>query len=178
MIRPAVPEDAPALRDIYASYIETSITFEVTAPDTDEFRERIRSTLTMFPWLVWEENGTLLGFAYAHRYGERAAYQWGAELSVYLDRNARGRGIGKALYTALIDLLREQGIKTVYGCVTSPNEPSEALHRSLGFTAAGIMHRAGYKAGAWRDVVWYEKAIGAYEDHPLPPRPFRKENLS
>lgn len=172
MIRTAVPADAEALLSVYAQYIDTPITFEYELPTVSEFRRRILSTREGYPYLVWEEGGLLLGYAYAHRYRGREADRWGAELSVYVDRNAHSRGVGKALYTELIRLLRVQGVKTVYGCVTLPNEKSAALHTSLGFTEAGVFHNAGYKAGRWHDVIWYEKALAPYDAQPEPPRPF------
>ena len=113
MIRTAVPADAEALLSVYAQYIDTPITFEYELPSVAEFRRRILSTLEGYPYLVWEEDGFLLGYAYAHRYREREADRWGAELSVYVDRSAHSRGIGKALYAELIRLLREQGVSRV-----------------------------------------------------------------
>jgi len=102
---------------------------------------------------------------------ERAAYQWNAELSVYLDRSCTSRGLGRRLYGALIDILRLQGIRTVYGCVTVPNEKSEGLHQALGFRRLGTYRSTGYKCGAWRDVAWFEKPIAPYDQNPEPIRP-------
>lgn len=99
---------------------------------------------------------------------ERAAYQWNVELSIYLDRTATSKGIGQRLYAALIELLRLQGIKTVYGGVTLPNIRSERLHEKLGFHRLGTYHHTGYKCGAWHDVVWFEKAIAPYQPEPQP----------
>ncbi len=169
MMRFAAPSDAEALLAIYAQYIETSITFEYDLPSPDEFRTRIRDIFSFYPYLVWEEEGKILGYAYAHRYRERAAYQWGAELSVYVDGTAHGRGIGTRLYRALMELLALQGLRTVYGVVTQPNEKSGRLHLSRGFSLAGVVHRAGFKAGRWHDVATYEKEIGAFDAVPAPP---------
>ena len=119
-IRFAAEADAPALLAIYAQYIETGITFEYQLPTREEFARRIRDFGGTYPYLVCEENGCIVGYAYAHRQAERAAYQWNAELSVYLDRSCTSRGLGRRLYGALIDILRLQGIRTVYGCVTVP----------------------------------------------------------
>ncbi len=162
MIRLATPDDAAALLAIYAPYIETSVTFEYVTPSLAEFRGRIESISGDYPYIVWEEDGVILGYAYAHRHMERAAYQWNAELSVYLDINARGNGLGTKLYTALIELLKLQGIRNVFGCVTLPNERSEALHRSMGFELVGTYSAAGYKNGRWQDVGWFQKAIAAH----------------
>ncbi len=168
MLRFAEPADAEALLAIYAQYIETSITFEYDLPTAEEFRRRIEDITATYPYLVYEEGGRVLGYAYAHRYRERAAYQWGAELSVYIDRSAHGFGLGKRLYAALIRLLRLQGVRTVYGVVTQPNEKSGRLHTAMGFTVAGIVRSAGYKAGAWHDVATYEKPIAPHDDPPAP----------
>ena len=133
-----------------------------------EFARRIASYGGTHPYLVWEEGGRPVGYAYAHQLGERAAYQWSAELSVYLDRGWTARGIGRRLCGALLELLRLQGVRTAYGCVTVPNPASEGLHRALGFRTAGIWRSAGFKCGAWRDVAWFEKPLASYEPDPGP----------
>ena len=168
MLRFAAPEDAQALLAVYGQYIDTSVTFEYVLPTCEEFRGRIEDISREYPYLVWEESGVILGYAYAHRFHERAAYQWCAELSVYLDERAHGRGLGKKLYTALMDILRVQGVKNVYGCITVPNDKSIALHKALGFELVSRFHSAGYKAGAWHDVVWYEKSIAPETEPPAP----------
>ena len=172
-LRIAGPEDAAALLSIYRQYIDTPITFETELPSEEEFAGRIRSVLAGYPWILCEDNeGRTVGYAYAHRHMERAAYQWNAELSIYLDQNATSHGLGKRLYSVLIDILREQGVHTVYGGVTFPNEKSEKLHLGCGFTKLGTYHNAGYKAGGWYDVMWFEKGITAYADNPSPVIPF------
>ena len=171
-IRPATPDDTDALRRIYGQYLDTPITFECVLPDSAAFRARIEGILAGYPYLVYEEAGAIRGYAYAHAFHERSAYQWGAELSVYLDRDWTSLGVGRQLYTALMELLRLQGIRTVYGCVTVPNEKSEGLHAALGFARVATFHAAGFKAGAWHDVAWFEKAIAPYDADPFPIRPF------
>ena len=168
-LRYAAVEDAPALLEIYRQYIETPITFEAELPPAAEFAKRIASFGSVYPYLVAEEDGRAVGYAYAHRFAERWAYQWGAELSVYLDRACRGRGLGRRLYETLMELLRLQGVRTVYGCVALPNPRSEALHEALGFRRAAVFHSAGYRLGAWRDVAWFEREIAPY-DTPQPLR--------
>lgn len=143
-LRFAVPEDAKALLRIYAQYIDTNITFEYVLPSEEEFVERICSFSQVYPYLVCEENGRIVGYAYAHRLQERAAYQWNAELSIYIDRDARSRGLGRRMYTALTALLRLQGVKTAYAIITQPNERSERLHEAMGFARIGVMHSTGY----------------------------------
>ena len=170
-MRFASAADSAALLAIYGQYLDTSITFEYGLPSEAEFARRIASYGGTHPYLVWEEGGRPLGYAYAHPLGERAAYQWSAELSIYLDRDSRGRGLGRRLYGALLDLLRLQGIRTAYGCVTVPNPASEGLHRALGFQRTGVWHRSGYKGGAWRDVAWFEKPLAPYDPAPAPVLP-------
>lgn len=170
-IRLAVLADAPALLRIYAQSIHTPVTFETELPPVREFEGRIRETMRCYPYLVCETDGGAVGYAYAHRFRERPAYRWGAELSVYVDQSHQSRGIGKKLYAALTAILRLQNVKTVYGCVTLPNPGSEALHSSLGFRTVGVFRNSGYKCGRWHDVVWYEKQLGPYQDAPPEPVP-------
>lgn len=166
-IRPAVPADAAALLAIYRPYIEnTAVTFEYTVPSAEEFAHRIEETTSFYPYLIWEEDGQILGYAYAHRHRERAAFQWNAELSVYLAPSATGRGIGTALYGALIELLLLQGVQNFYGCVTMPNTASDALHRKMGFSQCSIWHHSGYKLGKWHDVAWYEMNLSVTDPPP------------
>ena len=169
-LRFARPEDAPVLLAIYEQYIPTNVTFEYELPSREEFARRIRSFSAVYPYLVAEEDGKPVGYAYAHPIGERAAFGWGAELSVYLDRSSSGRGLGRRMYTALMALLRLQGVRTVYGLVASPNPASEALHRSTGFHLMGNQKNAGFKNGQWIDLLWYERSILPYD---LPPEPVR-----
>lgn len=167
-IRFATPDDSPGLLNIYGQYIHTPITFEYSLPTEREFAGRIADVSHSYPYLAGEEDGVFVGYAYAHKFKERAAYQWGAELSVYLDRSALGRGLGKRFYSVLIEILKLQGLRTAYGGVTLPNRASEALHRSLGFEVLGTYHNAGYKNGKWHDVTWFEKPIGEYDAEPKP----------
>ena len=173
-VRFAKPSDADALLNIYAQYIDTPITFECTLPSQTEFAERIASIGAFYPYLVWEEKGQVVGYAYAQRQKGREAYQWNAELSVYLDQTMTSNGIGKKLYLVLMELLRWQGIKNAYGGVTLPNAKSEGLHRSLGFRRLGTYHNTGYKAGLWHDVCWFEKTLSPYGKNPASVCPIHK----
>lgn len=173
-LRFATLEDVPALLAIYERYISTAITFEYVLPSQEEFTQRVSSVSEEYPYLAAEENGVLLGYAYAHRIAGRAAYGWGAELSIYLHPDAAGRGLGKWLYLSLIELLRLQGVRTVYGLVASPNPASEGLHRSLGFRLMGVQRSAGYKNGRWIDLLWFEKPIAPYDTAPAPVLPARQ----
>ncbi len=169
-IRPAVPEDAGEILRIYAHYVrETTITFEYDVPSEEEFRERIRTISAEYPYLVCLVDGRIAAYAYAHRHMERAAYQWNAELSVYVDKALVHMGIGRALYQAVLEILALQNIQTVYGIVTSPNPGSQHLHEAMGFTRAVTFKNMGYKFGRWLDVAWYEKALG---DHNADMKPF------
>ena len=167
-LRFATAADAPALLAIYNESIPTNVTFEYELPSVEEFARRIVTMSAVYPYLVAEENGVPVGYAYAHQIGERAAYRYGAELSIYLSASACGKGLGKKLYAVLMDLLRLQGIRTVYGLVASPNPASEALHRGFGFHLMGKQRNAGYKNGGWIDLLWFEKAIAPYDQTPAP----------
>lgn len=168
ILRFAAEADVPALLAIYAYAIPTGVTFEYELPSAEEFARRVRSISELYPYLVLEEDGVPLGYAYAHRIAERAAYGWGAELSIYLRPDAAGQGLGSRLYRVLMDLLRLQGVRTVYGLVASPNPASERLHAALGFRLMGVQQKAGYKNGRWIDLLWYEKAIAPYDETPGP----------
>jgi len=167
----AVPSDGPALAEIYRPYVlKTSVTFEYEPPDGGEMSRRISQFYPKFPYLVYEENGVILGYAYAHPQHERAAYQWSAELSVYVEWGHRGQGIGKALYLPLISLLERQGYYSLYSCITQPNPVSMAMHRKMGFETAGIFDNAGYKMGEWHGVGWLIKYLRPFTgETPAPP---------
>lgn len=171
-IRLATPTDASALLAVYAQYIDTCITFEYALPSPDVFRLRIAEVLKTHPFYLAEDSSGAVGYAYAHPFQTRDAYQWGAELAIYLDRTVCARGLGTHLYSHLIGQLRRQGVRTVYGCVTTPNPASERLHLRLGFLPVGVFRNAGYKNGAWHDVTWFEKSIAPYDTpQPLVPCP-------
>lgn len=170
VIRIVQETDTAEILGIYEPYIkDTVITFEYEIPSVDDFRSRIREISSDYPYIVCVSDGKIIGYAYAHRQMERAAYQWNAELSVYIDKACLRCGIGKALYSALIEILQTQNVCNVYGGVTSPNENSEKLHEYFGFKRLGVYHSTGYKCGVWHDVTWFEKLIGNYD---LEPKPF------
>lgn len=171
-IRLASADDADGIRAVYAPFVDTPVTFEEEVPSCEAYRERIVRICEKYPCLVAEEGGRIVGFAYAHELRERVAFQWNAELSVYLAPAAQGCGAGRRLYAALIELLRLMGIKAVYGVVTSPNPASERLHRAFGFTLMGLQPHAGFTCGAWHNVAWYVREIAPFEDAPAPPAPF------
>lgn len=171
-IRCAGVSDGPALAAIYAPYTYTPLTFEYPAPTPEEFTKRLASVLEQYPYLVCERDGAPVGYAYAHRYRERAAYDWDAELSVYLAQGSTGGGLGTALYGALLDILLLQGYVNIYGTVSVPNPPSEHLHESLGFKLVYVDVNTGWKLGAWRDLAFYRLQLRPWSAEPAPVTPF------
>ncbi len=170
IIRPVSPDDSPELLSVYAPYVtDTVVTFEYEAPSEAAFRQRVADIIDQYPYLVAVENGRVIGYAYAHRARERAAYDWFAELSVYVRSGHSGQGIGTALYSALIPLLKLQNIQHLTAVISAPNAPSEALHQKMGFSYAGIHKRSGYKLGQWRDTLFLDLPVGS---HAVPPPPF------
>ena len=170
-IRMAAPEDAAALVAIYAPYVEvTAISFEYTVPTVEEFAGRIRKTLERYPYLVAEAEGKIVGYAYASSFHSRAAYQWAAECSIYVEQSCRQSGVGRRLYTALEELLRRQNVTNVYACIAYPNPGSVAFHGRMGYRTIAHFTRCGYKLGRWWDMIWMEKFLS---DQPAKPVPFR-----
>ena len=159
-IRLAKPSDARSLLDIYAPYVEnTAITFEYEVPTIEDFAIRIEKTLEKYPYLVAEEDGVVLGYAYASTYYARAAYDQAVELSVYVSQDARGKGVGSKLYDALEDLLDQMGYVHFLACISLPNEASLALHRKRGYQQVAHFPKIGYKFNRWNDIVWLQKSL-------------------
>lgn len=167
-IRAARESDIEAMLAIYQPYVaNTTYSFEYTGPTLPEFTERYRLYVEKYPWLVWEEDGVVLGYAYASPMAVRASYQWTADVSIYIQMEAHGRGIGRALYTALEDALRELGYYNMLAIITEENEVSRAFHTSMGFVHMLDLPRIGYKFGRWLGVSYYLKRIG--EGEPASP---------
>lgn len=160
-IRFAEPaRDAQEILSIYAPYIQkTAITFETEIPSPESFRQRVMEIAQQFPYLVLEEDGEMIGYAYAHRQAERAAFAWNAELSIYLKEGFTGRGLGMPLYSLLEELLAMQGYVNFYGVITGSNAGSIAMHEKMGYRIVGRHERTGYKSGQWHDTVWLHKRI-------------------
>ena len=168
-IRLAAEGDAEGILAIYAPIVrETAISFEVEPPDVNAMRRRIADTLAHLPWLVCERRAEILGYAYAGTHRTRAAYQWSADVSVYVHAHIRRSGVGRALYTSLLRLLDLQGFYNVYAGITLPNPASVRLHESLEFQPIGVYRAVGYKLGAWHDVEWWYLAL---RPHAVPPGP-------
>ena len=157
IIRLATEDDAPAICAIYAPFCaaDSHVSFEVAAPAVQEMRRRIVKTLAGHPWFVAEDGGEILGYVYAGPHRERAAYRWSVDVSVYIGDGARRAGVGRGLYRSLFEALRLQNFVTAFAGATLPNEASVGLHRALGFEEVGVYRRVGFKAGAWRDVIWW-----------------------
>ncbi|MDR0389472.1 MAG: GNAT family N-acetyltransferase [Spirochaetaceae bacterium] len=157
MIRPVRPGDAGAIVSIYNYYIENSpATFEEVPLSAGDMAGRIQNVAGSYPWMVWEENGDILGYAYIHRYHERVAYRYTAEDSIYLKAGCEGRGIGKGLLESLIAAARKMEIRVLLSIITMPNAASVGLHEKFGFQKAGQFHKVGYKFKQWLDVGYWE----------------------
>lgn len=160
MIRTATPEDAPAICAIYNPYITNDVTsFEQHAVSITDMEARMTIVLEHYPWLVYEDGGEVLGFAYASRFKKRHAYRYVAETTVYLPPQTTRKGIGTALYTALLEQLKTQGITQAVGCIALPNPASVALHEKLGYTKVAHFPKVGYKFDQWIDVAYWQKAL-------------------
>lgn len=164
MIRPASVSDIPKMLEIYAPYVRgTTVTFEYEVPAPECFAQRFFAITAQFPWLVYEEEGRVLGYAYASLPFERAAYRWCAEPSIYLAPQAQGRGVGKLLYQKLEEYLAAQGYRVLYAIITGENARSIQFHQALGYRQCGHFHNCGLKFGRWLDVYWLEKSLNFVE---------------
>lgn len=174
-IRSARPDrDAAACASIYRPHVEASATsFEERAPGPEQMAARIREVSVGHPWLVADRNGLTAGFAYACPHRSRLAYRWAADVSVYVEESQRGQGVGRALYEALLEQLRAQNLYVACAGITPPNEPSVALHESLGFVQVGVHRRIGWKLGAWHDVGWWQLQLRPQAEAPPEPEPPR-----
>ena len=173
MIRFATADDVAAMLAIYAPYVEnTTYTFEYTVPTREAFLNRFVTYTRQLPWLVWEEDGKVLGYAYASLPFERAAYAWCAEVSVYLMPSAHGRGIGRRLYAALEEILWKQGYRIIYSLITSENTGSLVFHEKVGYRFRTEFPKCGLKFGRWLGVIWMEKQSNLVETPSTFPVPW------
>ncbi len=168
-IRLATPSDARAVQEIYGPAVEhTPISFEEEVPSEDELAGRIAKGLAFAPWLALEEDGCVLGYAYASRHHERAAYRWSVDASVYVREGHRRSGVGRALYRSLFALLERQGFHAVHAGITLPNAASVGLHEALGFRAVALFPRVGFKQGGWHDVGYWQLELRPRVETPAP----------
>lgn len=173
VIRKAEKHDIPAILQIYSPYIKnTSVSFEYEVPSLKEFTLRFEKITKQFPWLVCEIDGVPAGYAYASKAFERAAYQWDADISVYIDQNFHRKGIAMAFYQCIEQFLVMQGYYHLYAGVTGGNQNSIRFHQSLGFSQFAVYRNCGYKLGAWHHVIWFEKDLQKLNDAPILPIAF------
>ncbi|MDD7281566.1 GNAT family N-acetyltransferase [Floccifex sp.] len=173
MIRLAKLTDAAQLNKIYQYYIEnTSITFEYDVISDEEFQNRMKKIMEKYPYLVYEQDGIVLGYAYANSFKNRKAYDWSVETTIYLDVNAKGKGIGRQLYEALEYCLKKQNILNMNACISYTEHENEHLdntsmyfHEKMGFQLVGTFHKCGYKFNEWVDMIWMEKFIGEHKNN-------------
>lgn len=174
MIRMATEADLPRILEIYAPYVlNTTVSFEYEVPSPETFLQRFRGITEQFPWLVWEENGTVMGYAYASLPFSRPGYRWCTELSIYLHPDAHGKGIGRKLYAVLEHILTLQGYRTIYSIVTGENTGSLTFHEKTGYTTCAVLPKCGWKFGRNLDVVWLEKKVNIDETPSKFPVPWR-----
>lgn len=171
-IRLARSGDAAAIARIYAPIVaETAISFEASPPSREEMASRISSQLRETPWIVCEIESALAGYAYAGKFRARPAYQWTVEVTVYVDEDHHGRGVGSSLYRSLLACLKLQGFHSAVAGIALPNPASVKLHQRFGFEPIGVFPAVGYKLGNWHDVGWWRLVLRDFESSPAPPRP-------
>ncbi|MCQ2373199.1 MAG: N-acetyltransferase family protein [Phascolarctobacterium sp.] len=183
-LRLATLEDAEELLKIYTPFVESEdrnisdVSFEYVAPSVEEFRDRIRNISSGYPYLIIEKDGRALGYAYAHPYILREAYQWCAEATIYLAPEGQGKGYGRILYETLEKLLILQGVTNTYACITKSNTHSVMMHGALGYKINGEFSNCGYKHGHWLDMVWMEKIIQEHKEKPALLKAFKELEAS
>ncbi len=176
LIRLATAEDGAGLAAIYRPYVEDStISFEETAPDAAEMRQRMAGDSPgYYPWFVAEQEGHLLGYAASSPFRTRPAYHWTVETGIYLSPEAKGRGIGRDLLSTLVDVLERQGYVAAIGAIALPNDASVALHEKLGFFHTGTYRGVGFKRGEWLDVGLWQKELAPRSGTPVEPLPYEE----
>lgn len=180
MIRIATVDDAESLLEIYSYYVKnTAITFEYEVPSIDEFKNRIQQTISRYPYLVYEQNGIIIGYAYASPFKGRRAYDWAVETTIYVEKSEQKKNIGRELYFALENILKLQHIINLNACIAFPaiedkylTKNSVQFHEHLGYRIVGEFYKCGYKFGKWYNMVWMEKCILKHTDNPLEICPF------
>ncbi len=172
-LRIATADDLAQILSIYSPYVEnTTVSFEYDVPSMEEFLDRFRQITAQFPWLVWEEDGKIAGYAYACAPFSRAAYRWCAEPSIYIRPDRQGKGIGKKLYLALESLLCMQGYQLSYAIITSENAASLAFHKAMGYSVLSEFPHCAWKFGRNLGIIWMEKRLIPNELPSNPPIAF------
>ena len=168
-VRPARPDDAAAIAAIYAPHVTDGVvSFELVAPDAAEMARRMTAS-PLHPWLVGDEDGHVLAYAYAAPFATRDAYRWAVETTIYVADGAQGRGVGRHLYQALLATLTAQGFTQALARIALPNPASVGFHEALGFRAVGVEQAVGWKAGRWIDVARWQRALATATHPPVPP---------
>ncbi len=169
-VRDATPADGAACAAIYEPYVlETAITFETDPPSAEQMAARIATAAERHAWLVLEDGGRVVGYAYGSVFNRRAAYRWSCEVSVYCERARSRTGAGRMLYEALLARLATRGYRMAVAGLTLPNDASVGLHRAMGFEPVGTYRKIGFKHGAWHDVAWVQRALGDQTSASEPP---------
>lgn len=159
-MREGTPQDGGACAEIYAPYVlHTAVSFEEIPPAAADMAARIAAASLRHAWLVLEEGGRVVGYAYGGPFHARPAYRWSCEVSIYLEMGRTRTGAGRVLYEALLPRLAQRGYRTAIAGMTLPNDASEGLHRAMGFQPVGTYRRIGFKHGAWHDVAWTQRTL-------------------
>jgi L-amino acid N-acyltransferase YncA len=179
ILRVAELSDAEAIAAIYAPIVrETAISFETEPPSVDVLAARIQATLPSHPWLVAVRAGEVVGYAYASQHAQRGAYRWSVNVTAYLAETARGQGVGRRLYDALIPILKAQGFRSAFAGIALPNDASIGLHEAVGFERLGVYKDVGFKLGQWRDVGYWRLSLTEAESAPAEPESFAAFRLT
>ncbi len=178
-IRVATAADSKAILSIYAPFCQasTAVALELRAPTPEEMEKRVVDTLKVYPWLVYEQDGVVLGYAYADQHKGKAVFNWDVDVFVFLNEKIRRQGIGKKLYKHLFDGLRTLGYYNAYASIGLPNEGGVALHKAMGFGLVGVFNNVAFKNGAWRDVAWFSLRLQPHDLNPQPPIKFSQLGL-
>ncbi|PRI15969.1 GNAT family N-acetyltransferase [Mycobacterium shigaense] len=169
-VRPASAHDAAACMAIYRPYVEqTAISWELDVPSVDEMAARITAARRTHEWLMLEDDGHAIGFAYGHTLHRLPTYQWSAETGIYVDPDHHREGGGRRLYTHLLHRLTERGYRRVFAGITQPNEASNGFHRSFGFECVGLYRRVEWKLDRWHDVAWMQLDLSDMDDEDKAP---------
>jgi len=177
-IREAEASDAGVLSEIYRYYVDNfPYSFEYIAPTSEEFAKRIADISDKYPFFVCEDNDEIVGFAYAHQFKERKAYQWVCETSIYTKNGYTQRGIGSMLYAKLLTAIKQQGFVKAYAVLGCPNEGSEIFHKKIGFLLEATLSNIGYKLGSWHDIKFYVLELNSFHGNMPEPLEYRQIRL-